>query len=290
MGLGPPFTFMVQKMSDLYSKFTESFQFFASENKEILSIALSNIFTMRMIGNKTHGDLAEIGITELINHFMPNYSAKHVGKVYFRKKRHEEDILVFDNNLQEDFTISLKAYGCGPLQLSTDKKFEVFPFLDGLYKEHGFIPVDLVKNFEPLKSIMGQNILPLIYNESENLCNAMVFDLSKSFFDIDRVELEYESRNRKHPVFKFFNKSGGYMFESRYGGPKANALQRGVWTHTRTASNYFSSLTNGWVSYTNNVGLIKLMGKLLLCDSSFHVTILEMTDNYLMANESEAIV
>ncbi|MCY4233675.1 MAG: hypothetical protein OXE59_08065 [Bacteroidetes bacterium] len=66
---------------------------------------------MRLIGNKTHGDLAEIAISEFVNQYMYDFSSIHVGKDLYRAKS------------QEEFQVSLKAYGVGPLQLSTDKTF-----------------------------------------------------------------------------------------------------------------------------------------------------------------------
>ena len=51
--------------SDGYKEFIKRFQKLTEKNKEIVVNTLSNIFTMRLIGNKTHGDLAEVGIAEL---------------------------------------------------------------------------------------------------------------------------------------------------------------------------------------------------------------------------------
>lgn len=45
---------------------------------------------MRLIGNKTHGDLAETGIAEFVNQFMYDFKALHVGKDLYRAKQHEE--------------------------------------------------------------------------------------------------------------------------------------------------------------------------------------------------------
>ena len=51
---------------------------------------------MRLIGNKTHGDLAEIGMVEFINQFMYDFKSIHVGKDLFRAKEHEEDIMIIN--------------------------------------------------------------------------------------------------------------------------------------------------------------------------------------------------
>ena len=66
-------------------------QFFKDLNKikndsSYLEILLDNIFTMRVFGNKMHGDTAEVGITEFVNKHMSGYTARHVGKELFRAK------------------------------------------------------------------------------------------------------------------------------------------------------------------------------------------------------------
>jgi hypothetical protein len=45
----------------------------------------------------------------------------HVGKDLYRAKSQEEDIKIINELTKEEFPVSLKAYGDGPLQLSTDK-------------------------------------------------------------------------------------------------------------------------------------------------------------------------
>jgi len=72
-------------------------------------MTLSNIFTMRLIGNKTHGDLAEIAIAEFVNQYMYDFRSTHVGKELYRAKSHEEDITVFNEITNTEFPISLKA-------------------------------------------------------------------------------------------------------------------------------------------------------------------------------------
>ena len=85
---------------------------------------------MRLIGNKTHGDLAEIAISEFINQYMYDYKSIHVGKDLFRAKSKEEDVKIIDEISHQEFQISLKAYGIGPLQLSTDKNYLMYPRLE----------------------------------------------------------------------------------------------------------------------------------------------------------------
>lgn len=50
-----------------YLHFTKNLKCLLSKYPHLITMTLSNIFTMRLIGNKTHGDLAEIAIAEFIN-------------------------------------------------------------------------------------------------------------------------------------------------------------------------------------------------------------------------------
>lgn len=100
-----------------YQEFLKRFKTLISKNPGIIKITLSNIFTMRLVGNKTHGDLAEIALAEFINQYMYDYKSEHIGKQKFRAKEFEEDIKVINEISKEEFLISIKAYGHGPLQL-----------------------------------------------------------------------------------------------------------------------------------------------------------------------------
>ena len=112
-----------------YKEFATRFKLLISKNPHLITTTLSNIFTMRLIGNKTHGDLAEIAIAEFINQYMYDFKSIHVGKDLYRAKEHEEDIKIINEITKDEFPVSLKAYGDGPLQLSTDKNFLMFPKL-----------------------------------------------------------------------------------------------------------------------------------------------------------------
>lgn len=110
--------------------FTQRLKLLIGKNPQLITTTLSNIFTMRLVGNKTHGDLAEIAICEFINQFMDGYSAEHVGKLMYRGKQSEEDIKIIDDTTKAEFTVSIKAYGNKALQLSTDKNHLMFPLLE----------------------------------------------------------------------------------------------------------------------------------------------------------------
>ena len=103
---------------DPYIDFTTRLKLLASKYPDLVTMTLSNIFTMRLIGNKTHGDLAEIAIAEFINQYMYDFRSIHVGKDLYRAKSQEEDIKIINEISKAEFPVSLKAYGDGPLQLS----------------------------------------------------------------------------------------------------------------------------------------------------------------------------
>ena len=107
----------VDPYNDPYKDFTNRLKLLISKNPNLIVTTLSNIFTMRLIGNKTHGDLAEIAIAEY------DFRSVHVGKDLYRAKSQEEDITIINEITKVEFPVSLKAYGDGPLQLSTDKNF-----------------------------------------------------------------------------------------------------------------------------------------------------------------------
>lgn len=226
---------------------------------------------MRLIGNKTHGDLAEIAIAEFINQFMYDFRSVHVGKDLYRAKSHEEDIKIINEVTKVEFPVSLKAYGDGPLQLSTDKHSLMFP---RLLAEKGDIddPRRLKAIFDdPAFAVFSDiNVLPLIYDEKKQKCNILVFDYEAARNKTARIAHEKEGKGRKHPVFRFYDKEGDYICEVRYGNAAANALQRGLWTHTRNALKHFDSVTDGWISYAHNLVLVKLFSHALISTSAGH--------------------
>ena len=267
-----------------YEDFKNRFKLLASKNHHLVVNTLSNIFTMRLIGNKTHGDLAEIGMVEFINQFMYDFKSIHVGKDLFRAKEHEEDILIINEINKAKFPVSLKAYGDGPLQLSTDSKQKMFPFL----KKHGakIIVAEKIANIfkSPELSEFGTiNVMPLIYDEKNQRCNIMIFDHQKAMADTKKIVFVGEGqrfnfatgkvvpgKGRSHPIYMFVDSKNYYICEVRYGGASANALQRGLWTHTKNAVNYFDSLTNGWIDYSHNHTLVKLFSLALNSSEQGH--------------------
>jgi hypothetical protein len=242
-----------------------------SKNPHLITTTLSNIFTMRLIGNKTHGDLAEIAIAEFINQFMYDFKSVHVGKDLYRAKEHEEDIEIVNEITKTKFPVSLKAYGDGPLQLSTDKNFQMFPKLKVIGKLiEKKSDIARVWN-DPVFAEFGDlNVLPLIYDEKKQRCNILVFNSQTGRNSVTRIAYEEAGHGRKHPVFRFYDNAGDYVCEVRYGSATANALQRGLWTHTKNGLKYFDSITSGWIDYSHNIVLVKLFSHALIATGKGH--------------------
>ncbi len=246
---------------------------------DLITLTLSNIFTMRLIGNKTHGDLAEIGIAEFVNQYMYDFNSTHVGKDLYRAKSQEEDITITNHLTKVTFPVSLKAYGIGPLQLSTDKTSAMFTRLsqDKKREFNKQESRDILNDpcFAPFHQV---NVLPLIYDEKEQKCNIMVFDSERAKKSVARITYEDASsagRGRMHPVFRFYDSSDHYICEVRYGGASANALQRGLWTHSKNGSEYFDSIT-GWIDYSHNMVLVQLFSHALVSSPDAHQESLEI--------------
>lgn len=259
-----------------YKDFTTRLKLLAGKQPELITTTLSNIFTMRLVGNKTHGDLAEIAIAEFINQYMYDFRSIHVGKDLYRAKSQEEDIKIINEVTKNEFSVSLKAYGDGPLQLSTDKAYSMFPRLE---QENGDIVgidnVAKILNDPVFADFSNINVLPLIYDEKSQRCNILVFDYARARNAAVRIIREEAGRGRKHPVYRFYDAADDYICEVRYGDSAANALQHGLWTHTKNGFKFFDSITNGWIDYSHNLVLVKLFSHGLVSSESGHVTALE---------------
>ena len=265
---------------DEYKDFNRRLKLLISKRQDLIINTLSNIFTMRLIGNKTHGDLAEIGIAEFVNQFMYDFRSVHVGKDLFRAKECEEDIVIINEVTKLQFPLSLKAYGDGPLQLSTDSQQKMFPYLEKQGKD--ITDEDLIavifgsQEFSDFNNI---NVMPLIYNEKSKRCNIMVFDHDKAIKNTARIKYigvgeshsdRKSTKARKHPIYMFLDSDDNYICEVRYGGASANALQRGLWTNTKNATQYFDSITNGWIDYSHNETLVRLFSLALNSTEQSH--------------------
>lgn len=273
---------------EAYADFIKRLSLLIEKHPQLIVTTLSNIFTMRLIGNKTHGDLAEIAIAEFINQYMYDFQSTHVGKDLYRAKKREEDITIKNEITGNIFPVSLKAYGDGPLQLSTDKNFEMFPLLEK-YGEHISRKEDIDEIFasEEFSYFNENNVLPLIYNEKKQKCNILVFDSELAQRSTAYIKKEINGKGRKHPVYRFFDKEDKYICEVRYGGASANALQRGLWTHTKKALPFFLSVTKGWVSYSHNLVLVKLFSHALVSSQNGHKKALEEIKGDILRIKSE---
>lgn len=276
--------------SNPYKDFTQRLKLLISKRPTLITMTLSNIFTMRLIGNKTHGDLAEIAVSEFINQYMYDFTSAHVGKDRYRAKSKEEDISIKNDVTQQEIFVSLKAYGIGPLQLSTDKNAGMFPRLlaEGDEVIHSRERIHAILDDTAFQGVQKINILPLVYDEKQKRCNILVFDF-EAMRKTAAIEKVTSGRGRKHPVFRFLDNDGGYICEVRYGGANANALQRGLWTNTRHAIKHFNSLTNGWIDYSHNLVLVKLFSHALVSSANGHQRALDEIKQDIQKIRSERL-
>ena len=165
-----------------YKDFIERLRLLIKKHPQLIITTLSNIFTMRLIGNKTHGDLGEIAIAEFINQYMYDFRSEHVGKDLYRAKSHEEDIKVINEITHAEFSVSLKAYGHGPLQLSTDKNSLMFSLLREQKSKdiNGKRDIQAIFKNKAFAGFQDINLLPLIYDEKSKKCNILLFDYEKA--------------------------------------------------------------------------------------------------------------
>jgi len=269
---------MLSSFDKFLIKFAKSFK----DKSPTINSVMANVFSMRIIGNKTHGDLAEIALTEYINEFVSDYTAKHTGKETFRAKINEEDIRVTDIKTGKAIPISIKTYGTGPLQLSTNKDTSMFKYLTKIVgKRRRFDDFDKIKeilNNSCFVEFNDVNVLPLIYNEKEMKFKIIIFDVKRAYGSAQKIKYfpprKIGKSKKTHPIYKFFDKNDKYIFEVRYGDTRANALQRGMWTHTENAKSFFKEILSG--SYEINQPLLKLMSKILVSSQKKHEQILKM--------------
>ena len=127
-----------------------------------------------------------------------------------------------------------------------------------------------------IESFSAVNVLPLIYNEKEMRFKVIVFDLQKAYSFVEKIKFlppRKIGKKKTFPIYKFFDSKNNYIFEVRYGGAKANALQRGMWTHTENAGPFFKELLVG--GYKINEPLIDLIAKILVSRKDTHEKILQ---------------
>ena len=262
---------------NMYKDFIQRFKLLIKKRPDLITTTLSNIFTMRLVGNKTHGDLAEIAVSEFINQYMYDFHSEHTGKELYRSKHCDEDIKIINDVTKEEFSVSLKAYGQGPLQLSTDKKSLMFSLLEEQRVERikGKKVIQKIFKNRAFANFQNTNLLPLIYDENNKKCNILVFNYEKAQSNTNQILFEETGQGRKHPVFRFYDTDNNYICEVRYGGTDANALQRGLWSNTKKGLKYFESATGGWISYSHNLILVQLFSKALVSSNEGHRTALQ---------------
>ena len=106
-----------------------------------------------------------------------------------------------------------------------------------------------------------------------------MFDYERALSEVARIARIEGGRGRRHPVYRFYNPDGDYICEVRYGDAAANALQRGLWTHTKNGLQYFESVTDGWIDYSHNHTLVDLFSRALVASTNGHAAALERIED-----------
>ncbi|MCY4577162.1 MAG: hypothetical protein OXB96_01875 [Candidatus Kaiserbacteria bacterium] len=204
----------------------------------------NNIFSFREFGNKTHGDMAEVLFDHYINKYLTKFNSTHIGKEKFRAKESEEDLEIQEKRSGKKFFLSLKNYGDnGPLQIRTDKENRLFNKLSKLSAEKK--RVDKKSVLPILKELLAIHVLCFLYNQKENRFRVCVIDTDAALRKLSKIKKVNPNGRRKHPIYEFLDAKGNYIFEARYGGTTANALQRGIWTKTHKAKDILDVLFEG---------------------------------------------
>lgn len=119
---------------------------------------------------------------------MYDFKSIHVGKDLFRAKEREEDIVIINELTGVSFPVSLKAYGDGPLQLSTDSSQKMFPYLETQGKDiTDNLAIKRIFASDAFSEFVNINVMPLIYNEKKKQCNIMIFDHEKAANQTARI-------------------------------------------------------------------------------------------------------
>ena len=140
--------------------------------------------------------------------------------------------------------------------------------------------------FSDFRSI---NVLLLIYDEKQSKCNILLFDCQKAEKETCCIVREEGGRERKHPVYRFYDEERRYVCEIRYGNATANALQRGLWSHTSRGLSYFNNVTNGWIDYSHNRVLVQLFSHALISSQQGHDLALKKIKNDIVRLRDEQV-
>ena len=224
-------------------------------------VFFDSIFSFREFGNKTHGDMAEVLFDHYVNKYITHFESHHIGKKRFRAKESEEDLEIVEKKTGKKFFLSLKNYGDnGPLQIRTDKENRLFDTLRKVSSKRKSISKKSV--LPVLTDLLDIYVLCFLYDEKEHTFRVCVVDTSAMVKKLHTIRKVPAGGRRKHPIYEFLDKDGNYMFEVRYGGATANALQRGIWTKTHKATNILKVLFEG--TYTVNQKFLLAMKELSL--------------------------
>jgi len=224
------------------------------------------------IGN-IHGYLLEPGMARYINDEF-KIPARAVGKSWYRDSvLHENDIIIADTDKDLDeyelthspprgaSGFSLKFYGYGHVQLSTDKeslmRTECEKYGEQDIRDKSLI--DRILSSEPFVNFRTLHTLIVCVNRKDKTYGLLKFDDAKAFSEVDNIKY---TRAVKYSTYDFC-KGDRLIFWVRYGGKGSNALQRGPWSDTKKAEEYFAKLID-WRRYYDNGTFVDFLTNALL--------------------------
>ncbi|MFW6047576.1 MAG: hypothetical protein ACOCP4_07330 [Candidatus Woesearchaeota archaeon] len=242
---------------DVFNIVKAAFKDLSEDNKIWLDKIISRVMDFRKTGVATAGYLMEPAIANFISE-ITGYQCRQIGKEWYRNSsENEDDIVVFavgtaDSQINEiienrDFTkmigLSLKTYGEGDLQVSTNKsnslRLDCEKFGERKLDKK---EISTLKNKKSFNNFKALNTIQILYQEPNGRkivdysYRVTAFNTFKACEDIEHIEF---IMRKKYGIYRFFNSNKDFMFDIRYGGKSANALQRGVWTQTKKVSNKY---------------------------------------------------
>ena len=209
--------------------------------------------------------MTEILLDHYINKYLTDFSSKHIGKEKFRAKQSEEDLEAQNKKTKQTFFLSLKNYGDnGPLQIRTDKSNQLFKALSAVKNNNTSKRKQSIVLL--LEQLLDINVLCFLYNEKEKHFRVCVIDTDAMVRKFNAIQFIDKGDGRKHPIYQFLDSDDNYMFEVRYGGATANALQRGIWTNTKKSTQCIQVLFEG--DYEINYAFLKALKELSFLDAT----------------------
>jgi hypothetical protein len=168
-------------------------------------------------------------------------------------------------------SLSLKCYGEGPLQLSTNPTSSLidaclYYVSDGI-KTNQNLPLSILESdaFISLR-LSSEKILAVVYNELALTYSITLIDIDDILSNVSKIIYTPKIKRENsftYEIVKFYDNNDQYLFEVRYGKKDANALQRGLWTKTSGRENKSFDYIIKNKKYSKNIEFLNKFAKLI---------------------------